>query len=112
MTEEKWQEVIAKIKDNFKLISHQTQELDESFGLGSVEYIEFIGPLGKMKLERITKPLVIDKKTIGSKRIGSNSTVEYIFSDTEKVHKFKAYRFNEKSQEWEEMEMQKEGMIF
>lgn len=112
MTDEKWQEVIAKIKDNFKLINHQTEEFDEGFGLSSIEYVEFIGPLGKMRLERITKPLVIDKKTIGSKRIGSSATVEYIYSDTEKVHKFKAYRFNDKSQEWEEMETQKGEMIF
>jgi hypothetical protein len=112
MTDEKWKEVIAKIKDNFELVDHQTEELIEESGPGSVEIIEFIGPLGRMKLERVTRPLVIDKKTIGSKRIGSNTTVEYIYSDTEKVNKFKAYRFDDKDQVWVEMEMERSGMFF
>ncbi len=112
MTDEKWNDIISKIKDNFELISHKNEDLDEEIGPGTIEIVEFIGPLGKMKLERTTKPLMIDKKTIGSKRIGSNTTVEYLYSDTEKVHKFKAYRYNDKDEIWNEMEMQKSGMFF
>jgi len=91
MTEEKWVDIIAKVKDNFEFLDHRTEDLPEEMGQGTVEIIEFIGPLGKMRLERTTQPLVIDKKTIGSRRIGSDTKVEYIYSDTEKVHKFKAF---------------------
>ena len=102
MQDEKWQEIIGRVKDDFEVIEHTTQKLEE--GTGSVEFIIFNGPLGKMKLERTTKPLVIDKKGLGSRRIGSQTKVEYIFSDTEKVHTFKAYRWDDGQNAWVEME--------
>jgi len=112
MTDEKWQEIIGKIKDNFELTSHETKELDEEDGPGEVEVVEFNGPLGKMKLERTTKPLIIDKKTIGSRRIGSDTAVEYVYSETEKTHKFTAYKWDENDKVWVEMKMDRGEMIF
>ena len=112
MTEEKWQDIVAKVKDSFELTDHRTEDLPEERGPGTVEVIEFKGPLGQMKLERTTQPLVLDKKTIGSRRIGSDMTVEYIYSDTEKVHKFAAYRWEPNDEIWVEMKMEKEEMMF
>jgi len=112
MTDEKWQDIIAKVKDNFEVIDHRTEDLPEEIGPGSIEIVEFKGPLGRMKLERTTKPLVLDKKTIGSRRIGSDTRVEYIYSDTEKVHKFKAYRYDNANDNWVEMEMNRGEMAF
>jgi len=112
MTDERWQEIIGRIKDNFKIINQEIKDLDQDTDPGSVEIVEFIGPLGKMKLERTTRPLIIDKKTIGSRRIGSESTVKYIYSTTEKVHKFTAYRFDEGISGWVEMELPKGSMSF
>ncbi|MFA6215614.1 MAG: hypothetical protein WC768_03535 [Patescibacteria group bacterium] len=112
MTDEKWQSIIGQIKDNFKITNQQTQDLPEDAGLGTVEIVEFDGPLGKMKLQRTTQPLVIDKKTIGSRRIGSQASVEYVYSETEKVHRFNAYRFDEKDGIWIEMTMEKGEMSF
>lgn len=114
MTDEKWEKIIGQIKDNenLELIDQRTEDLPEEAGQGTVEIIEFKGPLGMMKLERTTQPLVIDKKTIGSRRIGSHTEVEYIYSDTEKVHKFKVYRFDENEDDWKEMKMEREEMLF
>lgn len=112
MTDEKWKDIIAKIKDGFEVTDHRTQDIPEAAGRGEVEIIEFNGPLGLIKLERTTQPLVIDKKTIGSRRIGSDTTVEYVYSDTEEVHKFNAYRFDEGSDTWVKMEMERGEMIF
>ena len=112
MTDERWQQVIGHIKDNFELLSENTENLPEEQGKGTVEIIEFNGPLGKMKLERTTQPLVLDKKTIGSRRIGSETAVQYIYSDTEKVHRFKAYNWNEDDERWVEMEMKRESNMF
>jgi len=102
MQDEKWQDIIGRVKDDFEVIEHETQDLDE--GSGHVEYIIFNGPLGKMKLERTTRPLVIDKKAIGSRRIGSQTRVEYIYSDTEKTHTFKAYKWEDSRDDWLEMQ--------
>lgn len=102
MTEEKWQDIIGQIKDEFKVLEQRTEALENM--PGQVEYIIFEGPVGKMKLEFTTKPLVLDKKGLGSRRIGSRTKVEYIYSDTEKVHTFKAYKWDEARNEWVEME--------
>jgi len=102
MTEEKWKDIVSTIKDDFKVFEHKTKDLEKS--PGQLEYIIFNGPVGKMKLEFITKPLVIDKKAIGSRRIGSQTKVEYIYSDSEKVHTFKAYKWDEAQNDWTEME--------
>ncbi|MFA5022481.1 MAG: hypothetical protein WC508_05390 [Patescibacteria group bacterium] len=112
MTDEKWQSIIGQIKDKFEVTDQRAEGLSENFGPGTVEIIEFNGPLGQMKLERTTQPLVVDKKTYGSKRIGSQATVEYIYSDTEKVHKFKAYRLDPNDEVWVEMEIPRGEMSF
>lgn len=71
---------------------------------GKIERIEFTGPLGKMKLERTTKPKVLDKKTLYSNRAGSDMRVEYEYSPDETVQFMKAYRWNEAGEEWTEIE--------
>ncbi|OGY44899.1 MAG: hypothetical protein A2729_03915 [Candidatus Buchananbacteria bacterium RIFCSPHIGHO2_01_FULL_39_14] len=112
MTDERWQEIIGQIKDKFQISDQRTEDLPEERGRGSVEIVEFIGPLGRMKLERTTQPLVLGKKTIGSRRIGSQTTVKYLYSESEKIHKFKAYRFDENNNEWLEIKMERKEMIF
>ena len=112
MTDERWQEVISQIKDNFKVLAERQEDLAKEPGGGTVEVIEFIGPLGKMKLERTTQPKILDKKTIGSRRIGSDTKVEYIYSDTELVHRFKAFKWNETDNIWVEVEREYNSNIF
>jgi len=110
MTEDRWKEIIDLVNEKFELTARETQELPEEDGGGTMEYLEFTGPMGQMRLEFTVKPLVLDKKVIGSKRIGSESTVQYTYSDTEKAHIFKVYR--KQGDEWSEMEMPKGDFIF
>ncbi|MAF14226.1 MAG: hypothetical protein CMI53_05065 [Parcubacteria group bacterium] len=112
MTEERWETIIGHIKDNFELVDLRTEDISEEMGSGSVEIVEFKGPLGLMKLERTTQPMILDKKVIGSRRIGSDATVEYKYSDTEKTHKFTAFKRNENHDVWEEMKMDRGEMLF
>lgn len=101
MQDEKWQDIIGRVQDDFEVLEHETKELD--LGPGSAEYIIFNCPLGKMKLERTTRPLVLDKKGLGSRRIGSQTKIEYIYSDTEETHTFKAYKWDEGQEDWVDM---------
>ncbi|MFA6553363.1 MAG: hypothetical protein WCT27_02970 [Patescibacteria group bacterium] len=101
MNDERWENTVGKIKDSFEVIEHRTENLDPD--PGTVEFIIFNGPLGKMKLERTTRPLVLDKRAIGSKRMGSQATVQYVYSDTEKTHTFKALRWDAGQNDWVEM---------
>ena len=112
MQDEKWQETVVKIKTNFTVSSHTTEDLPEDRGLGTVETIEFTGPLGKIKLERTTQPLILDRKSLGSKRIGSDKVIQYTYSDTEKVHKLIVYKWNDANQDWEELKMDRGDMVF
>ena len=109
MTDERWIEIKALIEDKFEILNALVEATGDDGG--TVEIIEFISPMGKIRLERTNRPLVIDKKVIGSKRIGSEHKVQFVYSDTEKVHTFKAYRWNNESNSWIEMEMEK-GAFF
>jgi len=111
MTDERWKEVVASVKDSFEVLQHETFPLEEEEGKGEVEVVIFEGPLGRIRLERTDEYLLLDKKALGSKRIGSDSTVQYIYSDTEKIHKFKVFKWNENMNDWEKMDME-QGTFF
>jgi len=103
MLPEKWQEIIGRIKDGFPVEETEKVHLDEEGGL-DIEYIIFKGPLGRMKLEFISRPVVLDKKTKYSNRVGQQTVVEYVYSPDEFSHKLKAYKWDEAVGDWAEME--------
>lgn len=107
MNAEKWGEIIDLVTEKFGIIEKGKEALDP--GPGEGEFLIFDGPLGKMKIVREVKPVVIDKKVHSSRRIGSIATEEFIYSDTEKYERLKAYKWDENDQAWVEMEMKPEA---
>lgn len=103
MTLDRWQEVIGNIKDNFEVLNSGTDSLEDEGGV-KVEYIVFNTEQGKFRLEFVSKPVVLDKKTTYSKRIGSETKVDYVYSENEKVTRMSAYRFNVEANDWEEID--------
>jgi len=103
MTPEKWQDILEKIKDNFSVLEEGREDLEKEGGI-HIEFIVFNGPLGKMKLEFISRPIVLDKKTIYSKRIGSETKVEYVYSPKEKNYKLNIYKWSGNDDDWLEMD--------
>lgn len=101
MNTEKWKDLLGNIKDNFPVEDEGSEHLEEEGGV-DIEYIIFQGPLGKTRLEYITKPVIIDKKTIYSRRIGSETKVDYIYSKDEKSHKLVVYTWND--EDWVEID--------
>lgn len=99
MTQERWEEIKEKIESKFKIIEKNVETLENK---GTKEIIEFEGPLGKIKLEFVNQPKVLDKKTQYSNRIGGQINVEYIYSDSEMNSYLKVYRQDEIG-EWEEI---------
>ena len=94
MTIERWQDTLANIKDNLKVIEHKKEHIEDDGG-ADIEYIIFESPMGKMRLEFIIKPLVLDKKVNYSNRIGSEAKVDYVYSKDEKTHVFMAYKWED-----------------
>jgi len=108
MTQEKWQDIVNLIKDKFEIEDEGEEEL-EDIPDGKIEFIIFSGPLGRMRLEYTTKPVILDKKTIGSRRIGSETAVQYIYSKDEMSQTFKAYKWEDDQDNWVEMEQESLG---
>lgn len=104
MSPEKWDEIKLMVQKNFGVEENTVLDLPAEQGGGQKESLIFKGPLGKMKLEFISKPLVIDKKTIYSNRAGQQTKVEYITSDTEKVNTFVALKWDEAGENWVEID--------
>lgn len=101
MTLEKWEEIKQKILSSFEILNQETLTNEER--REDIEIIEFMGPAGKMKVEWITRPKVLDKKTQYSNRIGSSVKVDYIYSPDEVTHTFKVYNWSEPAAAWQEM---------
>lgn len=99
MDQEKWGEILDRVKAQFEVLEHTKTQNEE--GVGETEVIIFTNPMGKIKLEWTTRPVVLDKKVIGAHRRGGagQAQVEYVYSDTETTHKLAAHR--EVDGEWQ-----------
>lgn len=107
MTQDRWEDTKGHILDTFANVQESSQDLLEP-EVGKKDIIIFDGPLGEMKLEYYTRPVVLDRKTHGSRRIGSHTEVEYTYSNTEFSHQLKAFKWDDQIDDWSEMQMDKD----
>ena len=103
MTEDKWIELLERIDRQFTMLDRTIE--DVPMGPGEIESVVFEGgPMGRLKIERTVKPVVLDKKQHFSNRSGAGTTTEYTYSDTEKSDRVRLYKFNERTDEWDEID--------
>lgn len=108
MQPDKWEQIKGQIKDSFgDGVEESAVELPEP-EVGTKETVVFKGPLGRMKLEYYTRPVVLDKRTHGSRRIGSQTAVEYVYSRDQHIHSLKVFKWDNAQDDWLELEL-KEG---
>jgi hypothetical protein len=99
MNEDRWEEIKHLVKNKFELEKEEKVKEEEK----EIERLIFQGPLGRMKLEWITKPRVIDIKTSGSSRRGGVAQkIEKVYSQDEFVSFLKAFVYQNNA--WVEME--------
>ncbi len=103
MTPERWKITIDNLRDKFTVEEEDAIHLDEDGGI-DIEYVVFKSPVGRIRLEFISKPVVLDKKTTYSRRIGSETKVDYVYSDEERSHTLVAYKWDDEQDDWVEME--------
>jgi len=103
MTKEKWIDIQGNIQDNFKVVEQGDEHIDDMGGI-DIEFIEFMGPLGRMKVEFVVKPVLLDKKTTYSRRGGSDTGVEYVYSKDEKKYTLMAYSWDDGENDWTEID--------
>jgi len=102
MHPDKWPEIKEKIKSSFAVSAERLEKNEERSE--QTEILEFQGPLGKMKVEWISRPKVLDTKTHYSNRIGSNVQVDYVYSSDELTHTLKVYKWDEALGDWQKVE--------
>jgi len=78
MTEDRWEQIIGRIKDEFEVLSCKTIEGESEDE--TVEEIIFLNSLGKMKILKTKKPRVLEEKTFYSNRIGGETKIERVYS--------------------------------
>jgi hypothetical protein len=108
MQDDKWEDLKLELNRKFKVEEERFEDLiketqDGPVNQGRAEILIFQSPIGKIKLVRETKPVVLDKKEHYSHQQGQSARVEYKFSDSEFSHKMKAYKWSDYEDDWVEM---------
>lgn len=102
MNLEKWEQIRLMAKDKFEILNEVEEEGVD--GIGKVHIIEFEGPIGRIKLEFVTKPRILDKKTTYSNRIGSDVKVDYVYSEDEETYQLNAFKWNDAEEVWQDID--------
>lgn len=90
MLDEKWQGIISRIQDEFQVLEHNNRVGD--IPGETIEEISFLNPAGTFKLVRSVRPRLVGEKTQYSNRIGGHTSIEKVYSQTEKVDVVKLFR--------------------
>ncbi|OGE89029.1 MAG: hypothetical protein A3J07_04560 [Candidatus Doudnabacteria bacterium RIFCSPLOWO2_02_FULL_49_13] len=111
MIDDKWEALKEELHRKFKVEDAHFEDMimqtaDGPVITGKAEVLIFPTPLGKIKLVRESKPVVLDKKEFYSHQQGKAARVEYKFSETEFSHKIKAYKWDDYNDEWKEIDAQ------
>jgi hypothetical protein len=116
MTPERWETIKQTVRKQFKLEEEGTEDLIIETGEGALkqgeaEFVIFESPMGRLKLELQKKPRLEEKKFHYSHQQGKAARVEYKFSENETVLTFKAYRWDDRAEEWKEIDADAFGGI-
>jgi len=109
MQDDKWEALKEELNRKFEVEETGFEDLivgtaDGPIVSGKVELLIFQTPIGKIKLTRESKPVVLGKKEFYSHQQGKAARTEYQFSETEFSHKIKAYKWDNYNDDWKEID--------
>jgi hypothetical protein len=107
LNDEKWYYLLEEIERKFGIEEKNTEEVPEKKIV--VETAIFKGVGGKMKLERTSRAVILERQVKFSRRIGGGSDEKYLYSDKEKSYRVALYKWDEVSGAWQEIELRKLG---
>ena len=108
MNDQRWEEVLRRLDKQFGNLEFDEIEDEETHAV--TESVVWESPMGRMKLARTTRPLVVDKKLHYSGRVGGGSHVEYVYSKTESTSRVRLYRWSDAAGDWEEVDAEALGI--
>lgn len=94
MNDRSWEELIDRIDEKYQVDKHYKSENkleDNPKYSAKIEAIEFERDNIKFKIERVTSPAIVDKKTYYHK-VGGANRVENIYDPTETTNKVQFFR--------------------
>lgn len=98
MTEERWQELVGRIQDDFTLETQEEEQDPET--RSTIHIVIFKGPVGRIKLERTVSPKVLDERALGGSKFGVGTRIQRKYSTTDSVDRLEAYRWDEAKEFW------------
>lgn len=115
MNDEKWSELKGTIKEKASDFIEKVEDASSEDDMGNKipakkEILEFRVDLGNIKIERVTRPVILEKKAHYHKGSGG-AKVEYVLSEDEFTHKLEIFKENEIG-EWEKLDLPTERLSF
>jgi hypothetical protein len=103
--EDLWGDILDRLEDQYGKLDieklSETREDDTGQKITSeIQRVEFETTMGRMRVELVKAPLILDKKTHYTHTAGARASVEYILSDTETTTKVRAFRYDKDMDEW------------
>jgi len=109
MQQNQWHKFKEMIEINYPAAEWDRAEVEidtNEHGLpvmAKVEYVEFKGDQGLIRLEYWERPVILERRTISARRIGSEVGEVKIYSSDEFAGALKAFLWNDEAQDWQEM---------
>jgi hypothetical protein len=115
MQEKAWEGLLDRLEDKYGEVKVQRREDIRNDDLGNeiksqVQFVEFDMSGNSFRVEKITSPMILDKKTHYTHTAGARANIEYILSETETTSKMKVFRFDNDEDDW--IEIQASDMSF
>lgn len=102
MDSSRWNDILDRIESQWTIAERGEEPMDDVPG-GTVAFVEFTGPMGRVRLEFVTKPRTVGERAMGSRRIGSATTVRKVYDPTDMVAFLRAFRWDDAQGEWVEI---------
>lgn len=115
MNEERWEQLVEMVRQNFVDVQLYKEDLimetlDGPLKQGTKDVLEFEHKDGlRYRIVRESRPVVLEKKEHFSHRMGDTARTEYKHSETEFSHKLKVYK-EAGFDEWDEVTLDKLGL--
>lgn len=115
MNDEKWIDLKGTIKEKAIEFKEYKEDISREDDLGhrvptTKEALEFEVEAGTFKLERTTRPVILDKKTHYHKGAGG-ADIEYVLSNDEFTHKISVYKKDDYG-DWQLVDIPTERLSF
>lgn len=103
MNDERWAELVGRIKDTFPVEEEYSRPTEGVPGV--VEGIVFTQPGGKRRLERTTAAVIVETRNVGVKRGGAGVHLQHEYSEDETRSSVRLEEWNDG--EWVEVDLSK-----